>query len=387
MEDIRAFRTIEAAGDGCTDDAAAFQSALDQGGEWLIPAGRYRIGSPLKVRSGTHLFADQDAVIRLGDGALRGRGDYLLSGTGVHDVTIEGGTWDGNAPGNPRDPDMFAPDAFQGCMFSFRDAKRLTLRNMTWRDPETFYLCLCETSDFLIEDIVFDSPHLRPNQDGIHMAGFCEHGVIRRLTGRNGSPNDDIIAINADDCHTRIGNQETVNGPIRDLTVEDVTAERCHTFVRIASIWSEVSDIRIRNLRGRFEAWGLNMDALRYCRVPLVSPDSPEYREGVGHVRDVVLSDLHISRTDENNDNPLLCLETDADNLTVENLTTESRCPAFLMRNTGRCRLTLEGAEHIESLTCSGGAEVNGDSIVKPVGGEVRLNRGGFRRLHISRED
>ena len=387
MAEFQDIRTMGAVGDGRADDAGAFQSALDRGGAWFIPAGQYRIGSPLRVKSGTHIRADDGAVIRLGDGALRGRGDYLLSGNGVHDVTIEGGTWDGNAPGNPRDPDMFAPDAFQGCMFSFRDAKGLTLRRMMWRDPETFYICLCETSDFLIEDIVFDSPHLRPNQDGIHMAGFCEHGVIRRLVGKNGSPNDDIIAINADDCHTRIGNQETVNGPIRDLTVEDVAVERCHTFVRIASIWSEVSDIRIRNLRGRFEAWGVNMDALRYCRVPLVSPDSPEYREGVGHVRDVILSDLHISRSDETNKNPLLCLETDADRLTFENLTTESDCPAFLMRNTGRCRLTLEGAEHPESLALTGGAVAEGESILKPVGGEVRLDRGGFRRLHISREE
>jgi polygalacturonase len=387
MANFQDIRTMGAAGDGLKEDAEAFQSALDRGGAWFIPAGTYRIGSPLSVKSGTHIRADDGAVIRLGDGALRGRGDYLLSGMGVRDVTIEGGTWDGNAPGNPRNPDMFAADAFQGCMFNFRDAKNLTLRNMTWRDPETFYICLCETSDFLIEDIVFDSPHLRPNQDGIHMAGFCEHGVIRHLVGKNGSPNDDIIAINADDCHTRIGNQETVNGPIRDLTVEDVEVEQCHTFVRIASIWSEVSDIRIRNLRGRFEAWGVNMDALRYCRVPLVSPDSPEYREGVGHVRNVLISDLHISRSDETNKNPLLCLETDADDLTFENLTTESSCPAFLMRNTGRCRLILEGAEHPESLVLSSGAEVSGDGILKPLGGEVCLNRGGFRRLHISRED
>ena len=264
MTDFQNIKARGALGDGYADDAGAFQSALDARGAWYVPAGCYRIGAPLRVKSGTHLRLEDGAVIGLGDGALRGRGDYLLSGADVRDVTIEGGVWDGNAPGNPRNPDMFARDVFQGSMFNFRKARGLTLRNMTWRDPETFYLCLCETSDFLIEDIVFDSPHLRPNQDGIHMAGFCEHGVIRRLTGRNGSPNDDLIAINADDCHTRIGNQETVNGPIRDLTVEDVAVERCHTFVRIASIRSEVSDIRIRNLRGQVAAWGIKLKILTF---------------------------------------------------------------------------------------------------------------------------
>ncbi|MBO7404222.1 MAG: hypothetical protein J6V24_04610, partial [Clostridia bacterium] len=378
-------RSFGAAGDGVTDDAKAFQNALDQGGAWFIPAGSYLIGSPLSIRSETHIRADPSAVVKLGDGALRRHGDYLLSGNDAHDITIEGGIWDGNAPGNPRDPDMFAADAFQGCMLSFRGVRGLTLRNMTWRDPETFYICLCETKDFLIEDIVFDSPHLRPNQDGIHMAGFCEHGVIRRLRGLHGSPNDDIIALNADDCHTRIGNQETVNGPIRDITVEDVEAERCHTFVRIASIWSEVSDIRIRGLRGQFEAWGVNMDALRYCRTPLIPPDDPAFTNGVGHVHDVRISDLHISRADGRMD-PILCLETDADRMTFENFSTDSACPAFVMRNTGRCRLTLEGAEDPDSLELLGGAVSEEGEILKPVGGEVRLNRGGFAKLHIRRE-
>ena len=385
MPDFQNIKTISAVGDGLTDDASAFQAALDRGCAWFIPEGVYLIGRPLSVRSGTHIKADPKAVIRLGDGALKRRGDYLLSGIGVSGVVIEGGIWDGNNPGNPRGPDMFAPDAFQGCMFNFRHVRDLTLRGMILRDPETFYICLSEISGFLIEDIVFDSPHLRPNQDGIHMAGFCEHGVIRRLIGLNGSPNDDIIAINADDCHTRLENTGTENGPIRDITVEDVKAERCHTFVRIASIWSEVSEIRIRNLRGRFVAWGVNMDALRYCRTPLISRDDPAFTNGVGHVHDVTISDLHISRVDENR-NPLFCLETDADNLVFENLTTESDCPAFVMRNTGACRVTLEGAEHPESLVLQNGAKKDVEGIVKPVGGEVCLNRGGFRKLSIVRE-
>ena len=96
-----------------------------------------------------------------------------------------GGVWDSNNPGNPRG-DMFDPAGTTGTLLNFRGVKGLTLRNMTLRDPECYYIRLCEARDFRVEDILFDSPHLRPNQDGVHLAGYCERGVIRRLRGAHG---------------------------------------------------------------------------------------------------------------------------------------------------------------------------------------------------------
>ena len=128
------------------------------------------------------------------------------------------------------------------------------------------------------------------------------------------------------------------------------------------------------------------MDALRYCRTPLISKDDPAFTNGVGHVHDVQISDMHISRVD-GNQNPILCLETDVDRMTIENFSTDSACPAFVMRNTGRCRLKLDGAEIPDSLELLNGAVLEDGEIRKPVGGEVRLNRGGFAKLHILRED
>jgi len=32
-----------------------------------------------------------------------------------------------------------------------------------------------------LEDICLEAPHLRPNQDGVHLGGYCEDGVIRTI--------------------------------------------------------------------------------------------------------------------------------------------------------------------------------------------------------------
>ena len=56
MEDIRiSVRALGAAGDGRTDDTAAFEAALhtaeETGGEVLVPWGHYRITRTLTVKS------------------------------------------------------------------------------------------------------------------------------------------------------------------------------------------------------------------------------------------------------------------------------------------------------------------------------------------------
>ena len=76
---------------------------------------------------------------------------------------------------------------------------------MTLRDPEAFFVRLGHVSNFTIEGITFEAPHVRPNHDGIHLGGYCEDGVIRHLRAYGPSvPNDDVLAFNADDCVTRV---------------------------------------------------------------------------------------------------------------------------------------------------------------------------------------
>ena len=387
--EYRDIRSFGATGGGTADDSPAFQAALDAAGGIYIPSGRYLIGRTLRMRSGTRVKADPGAVVVLADGALKKRGDYLLTAQDAEDIGIEGGTWDGNNPGNPRDPDMFSSTAFPGIMLDFRGVRDLSLRGMTLRDPESFYICLCDADGFLIEDIVLDSPHIRPNQDAVHLAGCCQHGVIRRLRGLGMSPNDDFVAINADDYIGRIENHDLHNGYIRDIVVEDISAELCHTFIRIADVDSDVSHIYISGVRGKCCNFALNMDCLRYCRTPLFAPDDPRNTDGVGNARDIHIKDMAVSRdekSDLSNPRALICLETDVDDLTIEDFRTCGRSPVLRMTNTCRHILELEGAEKPESLTLSGGASYGGRAIDKPVRASVTLGSGGFGRLTVNKK-
>jgi len=123
--------SIGARGDGISNDQEAIQRALDSGPEILdLPAGDYKIGRTLRIRSGTHLRLHPQATIRLADGAAKTSADYLLTNaspdTGDADIVIEGGTWDGNNTGNPRGKGLF-DGGYTGAMIHFQNVKGLRM--------------------------------------------------------------------------------------------------------------------------------------------------------------------------------------------------------------------------------------------------------------------
>ena len=87
------------------------------------------------------------------------------------------------------------------------------------RSSESFFVRLGEVCDFHVEEIRLSADRIRPNQDGIHVGGFSERGIIRsiRATGA-GVPNDDMVALNADDDVERQLNLGMRRGPIRHVT-------------------------------------------------------------------------------------------------------------------------------------------------------------------------
>ena len=98
MLDIRA--SFGLAGDGVRDDAPALSRALAEGrGPLYLPAGTYLVGSPVPVPSGTALFLDPGAVLRAAPVPWKNRG--VLDVMGAQNVSISGGTLDGNHDANP----------------------------------------------------------------------------------------------------------------------------------------------------------------------------------------------------------------------------------------------------------------------------------------------
>lgn len=99
-----------AASDGVTDDAVPLQAALDaardaEGGTVLIPAGEYACGAALAVYDNTVVYAYGATIKAIGGGGLLhnyASTDESWAGyDGRSNISILGGTWDGNAGTGP----------------------------------------------------------------------------------------------------------------------------------------------------------------------------------------------------------------------------------------------------------------------------------------------
>lgn len=341
-----------AKGDGAADDAPAIQRALDAASPLVVvPFGVYRLGRTLRIAGGTTLRVHPRARLVMADRAGVDSDSFLLTNRnhsgGDADITIEGGIWDGNNAANPRGPDR--PGAYTGVALNFIGVRGLVLRNMVLRDPESYYIRLGETSRFMVETIRLEAPHLRPNQDGVHLGGGCRDGIIRNIEAHGPSvPNDDVVALNADDAPFRAQNLGMKCGPIRNIRVENICAEDCHTFVRLATVWSAIENIEIRNVVGGCQNYVLNLDALRYCRVPAFRADEPGYSQGVGLVRNFYADGLTVHGTGHGQA-PLLCLESRLAEFEVRNLRRDTardarpERPTLRVRNIRTDAITLEG--------------------------------------------
>jgi polygalacturonase len=337
-----------ARGDGVTDDGTAIQAALDSGEELIvIPFGNYLVGRTLRIGSNTRLRAHRRAVLRLASGAARKPDDFLIANKneeyGDSNIFIEGGIWDYNNVGNPRKSDLFDQSGATGTMINFRNVRGLTLYALTLKDPECYYIRLCQVDDFLVEEIEFESKHITNNQDGVHLGGFCKNGFVRNLKASPESPNDDFVALNADDSMVRLQNTNMLCGPIENVVISGLVSKECHTFVRLLSVNSPIRNIEIDNVRGGCRAFVINMDAARYCRTPLFKDQ--DHPNGVGQIENV-----RISNVDTYAVNPgkgLFCLETNTRNFCIRNHRFDARNgltphgPAFFIGNMGESQIQL----------------------------------------------
>jgi polygalacturonase len=301
-----------AKGDGTTDDTAALQKALDSGCPAVrVPEGVYVIRRSLLIGSNTTLKLDKGVVVRLGDGAAAEAGGdcFMIRNRdpehGNENITVDGGTWDGNCAKNPRG-DEFGKDTYGGVGMSFVKVRKLTVRNLTMHNTESFAIRVGEVDRFLIENILLDHTIIRPNQDGIHVGGFSENGVIRNISAtRDRVPNDDMVALNADDDVTRHFNRGMKLGPIRNVLVENVSAKDAYTFVRLLSNTSPIRDITIRNIRGGCRWYCLNLNRWRFPK-------------GRGNIENVLVENVEVAKN-PGNDRPLIPVTLSVRNMTIRN--------------------------------------------------------------------
>ncbi len=323
--DMVNIKDFGAAGDGIQNDYASIQSALESGArQVVIPAGKYRVSGTLKVQCNTEIIADDNAEIFVCEKLPKKRGDFLLTNAdhvnGNQNITIRGGVWSGNYDGknNAKVPDIFDQTACSSCIVNFFNVKNLTLENITFANPVTYFTRFSKVDGFVIRNIDFRAETVAINHDGLHFAGECRNGVIENIRAiTDGETGDDLLAFNADDCITRLENFDTLRGDIENITVHNVFAENCHTAIRMSSVWATIRNITIENIITGCRTYAVNMDATRYCRTPLFRDE--DYPAGVGHIENIVIRNMEAWFTVEGRRQELICAETLCDGFRFEN--------------------------------------------------------------------
>ena len=392
---------LRAVADGNADAAPALQRALDARGTVHVPPGRYRIGRTLRVGSNTRLLLHPQATLRLADGVGRTLDDFLLTNAdherGNEGIEVRGGTFDGNNRGNPRTPGaLIDPGSYTGVLINFRNVRHLTFAHALLCDAETYHFRATQIGRFLVEHVRFHSTNPRPNNDGIHLGGNCSDGIIRHLRGLGpGAPSDDLVALNADDALERIECQGKTRGSIRNLTIHDLRADQCHSFVRILSTDSPIEHIDISGIRGGCTESALNMDGARGCRVQVFDAADPKYARGVGDCRDIRVGDIVVFKATANSRSPLIRLQQRVDGLTLTGFRRDTSrdgspaAPTLDARFLDRFRLHLEGvdASRVDGLKAASSVAFadsrDGLTTTLDYSDAATLPAGGFDRLAV----
>lgn len=373
---------------GHDDAAAVLQAALDKGGHVRVPMGVYKVGRTLRIRSNTRLDVHPEARLLLGDGVGKTTDDFLLTNAnhdaGDENIEIRGGIWDGNNRNNPRskaaeaDP-LSDPGGYSGVLVNFRNVRRLTFGHCRLCDSESYHFRATQLGDFLIRHVKIDTTNPRPNNDGIHLGGFCQRGVIAYITGQGRkAPNDDLVALNADDALGRIECHGKLNGYQRDIVVHDLQADDCHSFVRILSTDSRVERLQISGIRGGCREAMVNMDGARGCRVQVFDAQDPKYANGVGDCDDIRVSDARVWKTQKKG--PLIRLQQRSTRLVIEDVLRDPE------RDSDSSSDTIH-AEHLPGHVLTVEDEAGNLQTHEFVDSASSFQRrsGGFRRLSLDR--
>ena len=285
-------------GDGIHDDTLAIQEMLDSRiSEVVLPPTKshYCISATLRIHSNQTLRLGETTKIKL----LPNSDCYMLTNAekDAHDICVVGGIWDYDNVNQRRNPGRLAPGkadptfkmhthgapgpwkqvsyerlGYMGVIVSFDHVTRLTLRDMTMKDPVTYCIRMAYVEYFTVENIRFDMNLGNPsaeNMDGVHIDGGCRFGSIRNVQG---TCYDDIVALNADDGY---------DGPISDIQVDGVFGKDSLRGVRLLSVQSPVTRISISNVFGTYYQNCVSL-SFHYPKC--------EYRGEFGHI---TLRNLH----------------------------------------------------------------------------------------------
>ena len=278
-------------GDGIHDDYPAIQEMIDCGlCEVTLPQPKkkYLISNTLILPSNFKLILPRYANIQLMPNSncimlqnkWREKDNYVYTQEGrsklqnyanrisadesdrCSNIEIIGGIWDFNNTNQMPNPlkslDFGPTDSYTGFGFQFFNVENLKISSLTLKNPVTYGIDICITSHFLIEDVTFAYDKGNPltvNMDGIHLDGNCHFGTIRNL---HGATFDDCVALNA---------HEGVCGPITNILIDGIFAQKCHSAVRLLAAAEKLQNIHITNVFGSYYQYCIILE--KYYDVPV----------------------------------------------------------------------------------------------------------------------
>ena len=216
-------KDLGAKGDNSSDDYKAFYNALVKAknmpsGEKLevyVPAGKYRISKTLGIYSNTKLVLDKNAQIinctqnksLLSVMGNNGEADGFMDYTEAHDITIEGGIWDGNGG---------VKTEAKGIMV-FRNSSRITIKNAVFTKVYGSHYLICDgISDLKVTGCTF--------KDYVPYTGSWKTYDFTRYTTSEGARKSNIGAVEA--VHIDFADDKTPcrNVEVSGCTFDDVPA-------------------------------------------------------------------------------------------------------------------------------------------------------------------
>ena len=241
---------------GC-DNTQVLQEMLDRCGNVVIPGGCYEISKTLEIHNHTRLILSADTVIRLADQAncnMLMNDCCDIEGTN-YNITVEGGTWDGNNAAQTQGEQPDGKRYFFGLIMRFQGVEDLCIRDVRLKDPTRFATQLKEIDRFTVENITFDFNMLERSMDGVHVQGNARNGMIRNIKG---ATNDDLVALNCEDIYDDGKKRTKTMGDIENIVVDGVFADNGYTAVRLLSCGSRMRNISIRNIFGTYRFYGIS---------------------------------------------------------------------------------------------------------------------------------
>lgn len=281
---------------GIGDDAATIiQTLLIGGNKKILWDLSVSLSNTLYVESNTKIkvLSGKGAVMRNGVNRpmFTNRNHVFSNNNNIidHDIEIDGGIWNGNSFEQTQ---KGTPQYGFNNIFSWYGVNNLILKNHKMYTPKVYAQHAINVVNGHLSDFIVDvGPNPAINMDGVHWDGWCQNCTIKR--GRIRSY-DDGIGMNADDLLNASGSEalgffpNSANGPISNITIEDIVFNDSLFGIRILSGQSRVDNISIKNISGVTYNYSILID--NYWQLP-DKIDKP----GKGNVGTVIIDNITTS--------------------------------------------------------------------------------------------